>query len=372
MSGVIRLGRLFGIDIGVHFSWFFIFLLLTWTLASQYLPANYPGWAANTYWAVGIAGSILLFVSVLIHELSHSLVARSRGRSVSGITLFFLGGVSQIEEESASPGEEFWVSFSGPLTSFVLAAVFWGIYAVVPATGSQFRALMEYLGFVNVVIGAFNLLPAFPLDGGRVLRSFIWKATGSIERANTIASVTGSVIGFGLIGLGVYFVFAATLISGLWFIFVGWFIQSTASSFRTQQAVARALSGKTVREAMMRHVPSVPPGTTVQELIDEHISRQFYRAYVVAFGDTFYGLVTLSDIRDVPVEERSRVAVTSIMKRAPDVATAAPDDPLEAALQRMVSDDVSQLVVLENGEIVGMIGRGDVLRVLEVSRELPR
>ncbi|MBM3956836.1 MAG: site-2 protease family protein [Gemmatimonadetes bacterium] len=371
MSGVVELGRLFGIGIRVHFSWLFVFFLVTWTLATQYLPGAYPGWTAGAYWAVGAAASVLLFASVLAHELSHSLVARSRGRHVRAITLFFLGGVSEIQEEAANPGEEFWISVAGPLTSFVLAGIFFGVFLATSPAGAQLRAVVEYLAFVNVVIGAFNLLPAFPLDGGRVLRALVWKATGNVDRANAVASTTGSLAGYALIGVGAYFVFAATLITGLWLVFIGWFIQSAASSFGRQRAVARALSGLTVRDAMMENPPVIPPGTTAQTLIDEHITREFRRAYIVALGNTFHGLVTLSDLKRIPPEARASTPVTTIMKRAGEVITSGPEEPLEAALGRMVSGDVSQLVVLENGRAVGLLSRGDVLRVLEIAQGLP-
>ncbi|MFH1560600.1 MAG: site-2 protease family protein [Chloroflexota bacterium] len=371
MSGVVQLGRLFGISIGVHFSWIFIFLLIAWSLASSYLPDEYPGWSTNTYWGVGAAASALLFVSVLIHELSHSLVATSRGRKVRGITLFFLGGVSEIEEESANPSEEFWMSIAGPLTSFVLAAIFWGLFAATSGTNPQLHALASYLAFINLVLGVFNLLPAFPLDGGRVLRSLVWKATGSLEKANAIASTTGALAGFGFIALGVYFVFVASLTTGLWFVFIGWFIQSAASSFGRQQVTARALSGKTVRDAMEEDFPVVPPGITVQSLVDDYITKEFQRTYVIALGSTFHGLVTLSDVKALPAEERLKNWVTAIMKKASQVITAQPEEPLEVALRRMISDDVRQLVVLDNGKPVGLLTRGDVLRVLEIAQILP-
>ncbi|MDA0989007.1 MAG: site-2 protease family protein [Chloroflexi bacterium] len=228
-------------------------------MATRYLPDEYPGWSTNTYWGVGIAASFLLFVSVLIHELSHSLVAISRGKKVKGITLFFLGGASEIEEESANPGEEFWISVVGPITSFALAAIFWGLFLATSSGNPQFHATTSYLAFINLVLGAFNLLPAYPLDGGRVLRAVVWKATGSVARANSVASFMGSLSGFAFIAIGVSSIFAGSLVTGLWFIFIGWFIHSAASSFGHQQAAARALSGKTVRDAMDEDQLTPPP-----------------------------------------------------------------------------------------------------------------
>ena len=203
VSGTFGLGRLFGVRIQVHFSWVFIFALIAWSLASSWLPSRYVGWSTTQYWTIGIIGSALLFVCVLIHELSHSLEATRRGLRVKSITLFFLGGFSQIDGESRSASEEFWVSVVGPIASLGLACIFGLIYLNLRSSSGPLTALTQYLMFVNLMVGLFNLIPAFPLDGGRVLRSLVWKATRSQERATRVASLTGSALGFGLIGVGV-------------------------------------------------------------------------------------------------------------------------------------------------------------------------
>jgi Zn-dependent protease/CBS domain-containing protein len=373
MAGTFQLGRLFGIDIRFHFSWIFIFVLVAWSLAGSFLPMNYPGWSTSTYWIVGILGSILLFASVLVHELSHSLVALSRGYKVRGITLFFLGGVSEIEEEAVKASEEFWIAVVGPLTSFVLAAIFWVLLQVNPGGSLQAEALFQYLAFINVALGVFNLIPAFPLDGGRVLKAAVWQTTGSLPKANAVASTIGSLLGFAMIGTGIVLAFiTGNFISGLWLVFIGWFIQSAASSSRQQYAVQTALTGRVARDAMQQEIlPTVEPGITVQALLDEHISKEFQRAYIVSLGDTFQGLVSISDIRKVPPEERASKYVTEIMTRASDVITVRPDDPLESALQKLTANDINQLVVLENGKPAGLITRRDILVVLEISELLP-
>ena len=232
MSGTFGLGRLFGVRIQVHFSWVFIFALIAWSLASSWLPSRYVDWSTTQYWTVGVIGSTLLFVCVLIHELSHSLEAIRRGLRVTSITLFFLGGFSQIDGESRSASEEFWVSVVGPIASLGLASLFGLIYLNLRASTGPLTALTQYLMFVNLLVGLFNLIPAFPLDGGRVLRSLVWKATQSQERATRVASLTGSVLGFTLIGVGVVAIFTNSLVTGIWLMFIGWFIQSTASSVR--------------------------------------------------------------------------------------------------------------------------------------------
>ena len=372
MSGTFALGRLFGVVVRIHFSWLFIFALIAWSLASSWLPSQYFGWSRGQYWAVGVIGSALLFVCVLIHELSHSLEAMRRGRKVRSITLFFLGGVSEIEDESKSAGEEFWVSIVGPLTSLALGVLFWLMYLNLRSGTGQLTALVQYLMVVNLAIGVFNLVPAFPLDGGRVLRALVWRATDSQERATRVASFTGSVLGFGLIGLGIYFVFTNNLVTGIWLVFIGWFIQSAASSVRRESVDRLVVSGRTVGEAMDESFPQVPPGMTIQTLIDEHISRGFERAYLVVLGDTFQGLITATDVRKVPMEQRDSMWVSSVMTKSENVITLPPEAPLEEGLRVLAQRNIHQLVIMDSGAPVGLLTRAGVLRVMEVSELLPR
>ena len=371
MSGTFSVGRILGVDIRVHFSWVFIFALIAWSLATIWLPSRYDGWSGGQYWAVGIAGSAMLFVCVLIHELSHSLEAIRRGLTVSSITLFFLGGFSQIEGESRTAGEEFWVSVVGPIASLGLASIFGLLYLGLRSSPGQITALVQYLMVVNLVVGLFNLIPAFPLDGGRVLRALVWRATASQERATRVASVTGSVLGFGLIGLGIVFVFTNSFITGIWLVFIGWFIQSAASSARQSSEERTVMSGRVVRDAMDRSFQSVPPGMSLQRLIDDHIATDFERAYLVMLGDTFHGLVTVTDVGRVPVDRRSTTWVSEAMTRADDVETLPPDAPLEDGLRILAEKNIRQLVVLESNRPVGLLTRAGVLRVMEVARLVP-
>ncbi|MBM3945343.1 MAG: CBS domain-containing protein [SAR202 cluster bacterium] len=367
MQGTFQLGRVFGIPIRIHFSWVFIFLLVAWSLASSYLPGNYPGWSRAAYWGVGVVASALLFVSVLIHEGAHSLMALSKGKKVSAITLFFLGGASEIPDEADNASEEFWIAVVGPLTSFALAGIFWALDTSTQSGNQHINAVFKYLWFINIALGVFNLMPAFPLDGGRVLRALVWKSTGSLTRANSVASTVGVLIGYGLIGVGIYFVFSGGFIQGLWMVFIGWFIQSSASSYARQQTLSRTLTGRLVRDAMVTDVPVITPDMSVQRLIDERLTAEFQRAYVVMYGETFQGLVSISAIKSLPPESRAATPVTAVMKRANEVVTATPDEPLESALQKMVTNDIHQLVVLSDGKAVGLLTRGDVLRVVEIT-----
>jgi Zn-dependent protease len=374
VSGTVQIGRLFGVSVRVHFSWVFVFGLVALSLANSYLPDAHPGWSERQYWAIGIAGSGLLFLCVLAHEFSHSIEAMRRGREVSSITLFLLGGVSEIEEESRSAGEEFWVSFVGPATSLLLALLFWLLYLVIRSGNPQLIALVQYLAVVNLIIGLFNLVPAFPLDGGRVLRALVWRMTGNEARATTIASRVGSAFGAGFLGFGVAIIFLTdNVLAGVWMGIVGWFIRSSASSARQRQADESGLAGRRVRDAMRADFPTIEPGTSVQLLLERHMAREFERAYVVALGDTLYGLVTIQDVRRVAPDARARTWVSEAMTRVSDLATLSPDaslsDGLEPFLRRGV--DPVAVVVEEDGRPVGLLSRQDILRVMEVTRIFP-
>lgn len=372
MSGTVRIGALFGVDVRVHFSWVFIFAFMAFSLSNSYLPTVSPGWAIGQYWAIGFAGSALLFLCVLVHEFSHSIEAIRRGRKVRSITLFLLGGVSEIEGESRSAGEEFWVSFVGPLTSLLLALFFWLLYSNIRSGNEQLSALVQYLALVNLFIGLFNLVPAFPLDGGRVFRAVVWRATGSEMRAMAIASRIGSAFGAGFIGFGIFIMLVTDdVITGVWLGIVGWFIRSSASSARNQYVAESGLSGRQVRDAMREDFPTVEPGTSVQVLLEQRVAKEFEREYVVVLGDTLYGLVTATDVSRVPPEARVRTWVSEAMTRVSDLVTLAPDTPLKEGLDHFVRRGVDLAVVVDNGKPVGLLSRQDVLRVMAISQLFP-
>ncbi|MDD5082289.1 MAG: site-2 protease family protein [Dehalococcoidales bacterium] len=223
MKGAIKIGRIAGIEISVHYTWILAFLLFTWLLASAFFPQSYPNWSAAAYWITGALAALLLFISVLIHEIAHSLVAKARGLPVKGITLFIFGGVSNIESEPDKPKVEFAMSIVGPLSSLVLAGILYGIFLLVPAQDSPLGAILRYLAIANAWLAAFNILPGFPLDGGRVLRSIIWGATGNLVRATNIATTVGQVFAWLFIGFGVFQLLAGNFLGGLWIAIIGWF-----------------------------------------------------------------------------------------------------------------------------------------------------
>ncbi|MDO8750071.1 MAG: site-2 protease family protein, partial [Dehalococcoidia bacterium] len=226
-----RLGRIAGVEIGVHYTWLFAFALIAWSLAAGFFPISFPGWSPVAYWATGVAAALLLFVSVLLHELAHSFVAKAKGLPVRGITLFIFGGVSNIGGEAAKAKDEFVIAIVGPLTSLVLAGFFWLLYSVLMNTsrlwsgqGEPLAATLFYLSLINLMLAAFNLLPGFPLDGGRVLRSILWGTTGSLAKATRIAASVGQAFGWLLIAWGVYQVLGGNYLGGLWIAFIGWFL----------------------------------------------------------------------------------------------------------------------------------------------------
>ncbi|HLH23197.1 MAG TPA: site-2 protease family protein [Chloroflexota bacterium] len=369
MESSFKLGRLAGIEIGVHYTWLFAFLLVAWSLASGFFPANYPGWGLATYWVVGILAALALFASVLVHELSHSFVALARGQEVHSITLFIFGGVSNLKAESERPQDEFLISIVGPLTSFVLAAIFWAAHQLVGLGDSPLGAALGYLAIINLILGVFNLVPGFPLDGGRVLRSAIWAATGSLRRATDIASYVGQGVGFLLIFWGVARLLSGDFFGGLWTAFIGWFLNSAAETTRQQQVLSENLRGVRVAELMDPHPPTTPPDLTVTEFVTEHVLRRGQRALLVTEAGRLLGIVSITDAKELPQEAWATTPVARIMTPTP-LKTIAPDADLNTALELLVDGGLNQLPVVQAGNVVGLLSRADILRFIQLRADL--
>jgi Zn-dependent protease/CBS domain-containing protein len=365
----IPIGRIFGITIDLDYTWFLIIGLLTWILAASYYPVEFPNWSTGEYWVIGLLTSLLLFASVLLHELGHSIVAMRYGTPVPRITLFIFGGVSQMSEEPSNAGAEFWIAIAGPLVSFALAALFWEIEPLFTSIPPLF-ALTRYLALLNFILGVFNLIPGFPLDGGRVFRAILWRATGKLHRATMIAGVTGRFFGFFLIFLGVWMALTGNFFNGLWIAFIGWFLDSAAGSQMQQELVKNLLGRHTVAEAMKREFPQVSGGLTLQELVDRQILAGGLRAFVVNSGNGSTGLVTLSGIRAVPRSEWANTNVSQVMVPLEKLHTIRPDAELWTAFEKMGRDGVNQLPVIERSGIVGMLSRDDLLHYLRVLQAL--
>jgi Zn-dependent protease/CBS domain-containing protein len=362
--------RIRGIPIGVHYTWAIAFVMISWSLAAGYFPERYPGWGRVAYWLVGGGASLLLFISVLLHELCHSIVAQARGLTVKSITLFIFGGVSNIAHESEDPQDEFLIAVVGPVSSLALAGLFWLGFLLVPDDDGPFSALLYYLATINLGLAVFNILPGFPLDGGRVLRAILWGATGSMVRGTTVASVVGQGVAFLFIGYGILQVLERNFFSGLWIGFIGWFLNSAAESTRRQVQVQERFRGVTVGTVMTSDPPFVSPAISVRELVDEYILRRGLRAIPVAQDGRIVGLVTLSDVKHLPEPEWSSNSVGAIMTRPP-LRTIEPDAAVTRALERLVEEDVNQLLVVDkDGTLLGILTRGDVMRFLQLRGEL--
>ena len=367
----IPIGRIFGITIELDYTWFLIFGLLTWLLAVSYFPVEYKGWSTGEYWLIAAGTSLLLFVSVLLHELGHSIVAGRYGTRVPRITLFIFGGVSQMAAEPDNPAAEFWIAIAGPVVSFALAALCWEIEPLFSFSQPLF-ALVEYLALINLVLGVFNLVPGFPLDGGRVFRAIVWRATGRFHRATVIAGVTGRFFGFFFIFGGVWMALSGQFFNGLWIAFIGWFLESAASSQIQQEAMKHLLGDHTVREAMSHDFPEVPGDISLQELVDKHILAGGGRSFVVSHGNGSAGMITLAGIRAIPREVWSTTNASQVMIPVEKLHTVLPDAQLWTAMEKMGRDGVNQLPVIGHDGLIGMLSREDIVHYLRVLQALGR
>lgn len=369
MKSTFKLFRIAGITIGVHYTWIFAVIFFSWTLAAVYFPAGYPGWSTAMYWITGIAGALLIFVSVLLHELAHSLVANARGIPVRSITLFILGGVSNMDDEPQKPAAEFAMAIVGPVSSLVLGGIFYGLaYLPIDNTTPQF-AIIGYLAIINIYLGIFNLLPGFPMDGGRVLRSLIWGATNNLSRATNIAGIVGQVFGWAFIGLGVFLMISGNFIDGLWIAFIGWFLNSSADASRKEVALRERLSHVKVRELMRENVATIEPETTVQDMVTNIFQKQHGRAVPVCQSGKLVGIATITDVKKVPQAKWATTPVSKIMTSDP-LYTVAPEDNLSKALTLIAHNDVNQVIISDQGKCGGLLSRGDIIRLIQMHSEL--
>lgn len=361
---VIPIGRIFGISVDLDYSWFLIVGLLAWMLAVSYYPSEFPA-SSGEYWLVGFVTAILLFVSVLIHELGHSVVAQTYGLQVPRITLFLFGGVSQIAAEPPSAGAEFWIAIVGPLVSFALAAFFWEVEPLLSGTPAWF-AMFKYLAFLNLILAIFNLVPGFPLDGGRVLRATVWRFTRAYQRATSVAALTGRFFGFVLIFWGVWDVLRGEFIGGLWIAFIGWYLESAAGA-QLQMEMAKSLIGThRVADAMRRDFTVVDEHTPLEELVQRFMASGNSRSFVVSGAAGEKGLVTPATIQHAPRTAWPTSTAGQAMVPIEKLETTTPDAGLWAALETMSRAGLSEMPVTEGGRIVGMISSEDVLRYLRM------
>jgi len=366
----LRIGTVRGIEVRIHFSWLLAAGLMVWSLADGYFPELYPGWSTATYYSVGVVAALLLFVSVVLHEFGHSLVAQRRGVPVRSITLFIFGGVAAIEREPDRPRDEFWIAVMGPVVSAVIAAVCLLLGAIIEPLSAPLGAIALYLGVTNGLLVAFNLIPGFPLDGGRILRAVVWGLTGNQRRATTIAAATGQVAAYLLIFWGVSRLFGGDLLGGLWTAFIGWFLANAGTEARQGAAIQDALAGVTVADLAHEAPPVVSPDIPLGDLVYRHILPTGERAHLVVADDQVVGLITLTDVMKHRQEAWDSLSVAAVMTPARKLRTIGPDRPMEEALRMLAAEDFNQLPVVDGGRAVGLLSRAAIVRYLQLRLQL--
>jgi Zn-dependent protease len=371
MKGSLRIASIAGIDISIHYTWLLIFVLITWSLAASYFPEAHPGWGTEVYWITALIAAFLLFFSVLLHELAHSLVAKSRGMEVKSITLFLLGGISNLESEPEKPQVEFAIAIIGPLSSLALAAIFWGVDRLGWAPAGPVKAITDYLVLVNILLAAFNILPGFPLDGGRVLRSLIWGATNDLKKATNIASTVGQVFGWGMIAWGIFWVLTGQLMNGVWLIFIGWFLNSSAEAARRELDLRSIWLNVKVSSVMNDRPETVTPGASIEQLVRDIFIKRGARSAPVVQDDKLVGMVTLTDVKKMHQQEWPMTAITTIMTKPP-LYTVKPDDSMSVAINLIAEHGINQVPVVVEEKVVGTLCRADILRYVQIHYELDR
>lgn len=365
----IPIGRILGLDIRIDTSWLIIFALVSISMFG-YFAQSFPELRTGILWAAGLATTAVFFACLLFHEISHSLVARAKGVEVTGITLFMFGGVSQLRQEPRRPSDEFAIAIVGPVASAVLGLLFLALHQAVSPDSLAFEAF-GWLGRINLGLALFNLLPGFPLDGGRMLRAAVWGATKDLHRATRVASFMGSVIAFGLVGLGMFMVLAAgRFIDGLWLGLIGWFLLVAARHSVTQVELKDSLKRLRVRQAMRASCPRVPEQLPLDQFVDDHVFRGGGKCFFVTDGDALKGLVTLDEVRRVKRDQWSRTTVGDVMVPFAAIKSVRPSDSLLTAYDLMNEHSLNQLPVVEDDRVVGMITRNDIFRVVAKFLEL--
>jgi Zn-dependent protease/predicted transcriptional regulator len=372
LRGSLELGAIRGIPIRIHFTWLIIFGLLSWTLASGYFPTHYPDLPITAYWLKGIIAALFLFGSVLVHELMHALTAQRLRVPIAGITLFALGGVSEMRQEPPSPSAEFQIAIVGPLASFVLAGLFWAVWRALDAGSpdATFAAVALYLVGLNLVVAIFNLLPAFPLDGGRVLRAIIWGITKNLRKATYIATRVGQGFAYLLIALGALSLFAGAGFQGIWMALIGFFLLQGSQASYTQVVLKEALAGIAVRDIMVKDVVTVPPHLSLRELIAHYFLAHGYGGFPVVENGRVLGLVSLGEVKRVSPDDYDRVTVGEVMVPLTERLIIAPEEDVSLALQRMAEADLGRLVVMERGRLLGLLTKTGLSRFLHMKLEL--
>lgn len=374
MEAQIKLGRIFGIEIGLHYSWLIIALLIAFSLTGHFGEAH-PTWGRGVIWGMAITTALLFFAAIVAHELSHALVARRRGLPVRSITLFALGGVAQLEKDAEDAKTEFLVSIVGPVASavigFVCLLLAWFLgWMMMTEPTTPLMAMLVWLGFINIGLAIFNMLPGFPMDGGRVLRAVIWWYTGSMQRATRAASLTGQVVALAFIIFGIFRFFAGAGFSGLWMAFIGWFLLTASKAAYAQQELTERLRGVRVGDLMTRDCTVVDGHTNLQTFVHDFLLHTAQRCFLVAEQGVVTGLITPNEIKGIAQARWPYTTVYEVMRPLEQLRTVTPETPVSEALEIIGREDINQLPALENGLLKGLISRDQILRYLLTRAEL--
>jgi len=365
----IKLGRIFGIEIGLHYSWFIIAFLIAFALDAHFHSIR-PEWSRAEDWAASIITAVFFFVALLLHELAHSLVAKSRGLRVREITLFALGGVSQIESEASDAKSEFWIAIVGPLTSLVIGGA---LIAIAHVSGayrgnepvSPVMAVVLWLGYINVALAVFNMIPGYPLDGGRVLRAIIWWINKNATRATQLAARVGQVVAVLFILYGVYEFFMGAGFGGLWLAFIGWFLLDAARSSYAQVGIVSHLRGHSVGDFMQRDCGTVEGYISLRDFVDHYLLRSGSACFLVSQDHHVAGLITANDTKKVPRDNWDQTSVQSVMRPLNQLRSVPPEMPALKALEMMGRENLNQLAVISDGSLQGIFSRAQVMRFLQ-------
>ena len=368
----IKLFKLLGFEVRIDWSWMVIAILIVWSLSTNYFPAYYRNLTAEAYWLMGIAGALGLFLSIVVHEFCHSIVARGYGLPMKGITLFLFGGVAEMGDEPASAKVEFMMAFVGPLSSIVVGLICYGSYIF----GTKYNwpepllGVLGYLAFINWMLAGFNLLPAFPLDGGRVLRSILWAAKNNLRWATRVSSAVGSGFGFILMGMGVLRLMTGNVIGAMWWFLIGLFLRNAAVMSYQQLVVRRALEGEKVSRFMSKDAVTVAPTLTVEEMVNDYLYKYDYKMFPIVEAGRLRGCITTKEVKEVPRSEWAKRHVADIASECSPANTIQPDADATKALTLMNQTGSSRLIVVENSRLKGVITLKDMLRFLSTKVEL--
>ncbi|MFH1826699.1 MAG: site-2 protease family protein [bacterium] len=374
MKSAFRLTTIFDIPVEINYSWFIILGLIIFTLANGYFPFTNPDLTSSQHWVMAVIAAILLFASLLAHELAHSLVAKKYKLPISGITLFIFGGVAHMEEEPHTPGVEFKMAIAGPIMSFFLAFVFYALSNIFLNIGfpRSLVSISNYLYMLNIVVGVFNLIPGFPLDGGRVLRALLWHFLKDLKKATAIASTLGKTFAFFLIAFGIYNIFSGLAITGIWMVFIGLFLHEAASVSYRQVAMKKLLGGTRVKTIMTKHVITVPATISLDKLVDDYFFKYRHASFPVIDedSDSILGLVVLHDVKEILKDNWPATTAKDIVIPVGARMVIKPNLEVIDALAKMAKTRIGRLLVIEDEKLVGILSQRDIMKLFEYKAEI--